>query len=131
MRIILSFERLVREATSNQTEAGLFCRRHYRISVQLTVGQPSATLLRWVPTSRLIVTDRPGLNNFRFADYPPSTAVSGPRDKLYGMCGYFDIARLGGYYSRARGQRNQEKMILCFQSYFLISAGQFCTRVKG
>ena len=59
-------------------------------------------------------------------------AVSGPRDKLYGMRGYFDIARLGGYYSPARGQRNQkEKVILCFQGYFLISAGQFCTRVKG
>jgi len=57
--------------------------------------------------------------------------VSGPRDKLYGVRGYFDIARLGGYYCPARGQRNQEKVILCFQGYFLISAGQFCTRVKG
>jgi hypothetical protein len=57
--------------------------------------------------------------------------ASGIRDRFYGMRGYSDITRLASYYSPARGQRNQEKVILCFQGYFLISAGQFCTSVKG
>jgi hypothetical protein len=46
-----------------------------------------------------------GKRRERFADYPHSTP--------------------------ARGRRNQEKVILGFRGYFLISAGQFCTRVKG